>query len=471
MFMRVSGDPKVSSAVVSVEAIPVRLFFGPLQVTIKYTYPRGGTTIYQRPVPKALRDRYPGATIKKVLKTTDPIKVARMVTDLNRHYEAEWAGLLASPESSPKALKVHADALLRSYGLAPHSPDNDPRAIELIHDVLDQKRMRYAGGDERLYQEADEAEYLTPVEREAGKRLHGKPRDTLSEVVEVYLKAHRKRDDEKFGIDQRRTLATLTTVVGDKEVASFTRDDARLYIDACQAAGKKTGTIKRRINMLGAMWSSYRRERDPHCVNTFERLVIPGDGADAEARLPYTPEQLRVLYAACRAKDDDLRWMIALLIDTGARLAEVVGLALDDLKLNAEVPHVVIKPHPWRRLKNKDSEREVPLVGASLWAAQRVHERAAKNQKFAFPRYTDEKTCKAINASQALVSWVRRIPIDRVIHELRHTMADRLREVQCPKAIQFAIDGHASQDVGDAYGLGYSLKVKAEWLGKVALKG
>jgi hypothetical protein len=27
--------------------------------------------------------------------------------------------------------------------------------------------------------------------------------------------------------------------------------------------------------------------------------------------------------------------------------------------------------------------------------------------------------------------------------------------VQCPKAIQFAIDGHASQDVGDAYGLGY----------------
>lgn len=205
----------------------MRLFFGPLQVTLKYTYPRGGTTIYQRPVPKALRDRYPGATIKKVLKTTDPIKVARMVTDLNRHYEAEWAGLLASPEASPKALKVHADALLRSYGLAPHSPNNDPRAIELIHDVIDQKRMLYAGGDERLYQEADEAEFLTPVEREAGRRLHGKARDTLSEVVEVYLKAHRKRDDKKFGIDQRRTLATLTAIVGDKEVASFTRDDAR----------------------------------------------------------------------------------------------------------------------------------------------------------------------------------------------------------------------------------------------------
>ena len=73
-------------------------------------------------------------------------------------------------------------------------------------------------------------------------------------------------------------------------------------------------------------------------------------------------------------------------------------------------------------------------------------------------------------ASQALVRWVRRTPIDRVNHELHHTMADRLREVQCQKAIQFAIDGHASQDVGDAYCLGYSLKVKAEWLAKVALE-
>jgi hypothetical protein len=49
-------------------------------------------------------------------------------------------------------------------------------------------------------------------------------------------------------------------------------------------------------------------------------------------------------------------------------------------------------------------------------------------------------------------------------------MADRLREVQCPKEIRYAIDGHARQDVGDGYGsTGHGLKVKAEWLNKVAL--
>lgn len=79
----------------------MRLALGPLQVTIKYTYPRGKTTIYQRVVPTDLRDRYPGATIKPDLKTSDPLKVARMVDRLNRKYEAEWEGLRAAPGSSP----------------------------------------------------------------------------------------------------------------------------------------------------------------------------------------------------------------------------------------------------------------------------------------------------------------------------------------------------------------------------------
>ena len=30
----------------------------------------------------------------------------------------------------------------------------------------------------------------------------------------------------------------------------------------------------------------------------------------------------------------------------------------------------MVQNHPWRRLKTKGSERKIPLVGASLWAAQ-----------------------------------------------------------------------------------------------------
>ena len=57
----------------------MRACFGPLQVTLKNTYLRGGTLIYQRAVPKDLQDRYPGKTIKHDLRTADIAKAARLV--------------------------------------------------------------------------------------------------------------------------------------------------------------------------------------------------------------------------------------------------------------------------------------------------------------------------------------------------------------------------------------------------------
>ena len=73
------------------------------------------------------------------------------------------------------------------------------------------------------------------------------------------------------------------------------------------------------------------------------------------------------------------------------RLAEAAGLHLEDLHLDEEIPYVDITPHPWRSLKTKGSQRQVPLVGASLWAAQRIKQTASSC--FAFDRYTDNSQC------------------------------------------------------------------------------
>jgi len=457
----------------------MRLSLGPLQVTIKYTYPRGKTTIYQRAVPTDLRLRYPGATIKRDLKTTNPIKVARLVENLNRSIEAEWEGLRAAPESSPESLKSHADEALRSWGLAPHPAENMPEAISLLGDYLDDKRAAFAqttarvlGEDEEhIYREASAREFLTPVEIEALQRLHGKPEAsaTINDALDIHLDTNRKRDDLKFTTYARRAFASLVSVTGDKEIKKFTRADARKFIAKGLEDSLNTATIRRRINSFRAVWSSYRRECDPQLPNPFEGLAIPGEGLDKKARVPFTTDELKVLISACRAKDDGLRWILAMLADTGARLAEVVGLTLNDIVLDGEVPHIIIQPHPWRSLKNAASARVVPLVGAALWAAQRVKGTAADDQVFAFPKYTTATECKATHASGAIAAWIRRLPLEHTAHDLRHTMADRLKAIQYPKDIRYAIDGHAAQDVGDTYGTGYGLKVKAEWLGKVVL--
>ena len=38
--------------------------------------------------------------------------------------------------------------------------------------------------------------------------------------------------------------------------------------------------------------------------------------------------------------------------DTGMRLAEDVGLLKRDIILDADIPYISLKPHPWRPLKN-----------------------------------------------------------------------------------------------------------------------
>lgn len=166
--------------------------------------------------------------------------------------------------------------------------------------------------------------------------------------------------------------------------------------------------------------------------------------------------------------DDDRRWLIALISDTGMRLAEAAGLHLDDLCLDEKIPYVDIKPHPWRPLKTKGSQRQVPLVGASLWAAQRISKTASSC--FAFCRYTDNQQCRANSASNALNKWLKaNFRDDIVIHGFRHAFRDRLRAVKCPSEITDQIGGWSSGKIGEAYGDGVANKQLYQFMMKIRL--
>jgi integrase len=101
-----------------------------------------------------------------------------------------------------------------------------------------------------------------------------------------------------------------------------------------------------------------------------------------------------------------------------------------------------------RRLKTKGSQRDIPLVGASLWACNRLLE-ANDDSIFAFPRYCNEKTANANSAVVHLNKWLSDyVPEGCVIHSFRHSMRDRLRAVQCPSDIIDQIGGWKTAGVG-----------------------
>jgi len=190
---------------------------------------------------------------------------------------------------------------------------------------------------------------------------------------------------------------------------------------------------------------------------------------DIKERLPVSPHDIKLIQTHCRENNDEMRWLLALISDTGMRLAEAAGLELNDIVLDSEIPYINLKPNESRRLKTKQSSRKIPLIGLSLWAAQQV--KSEFNGTYAFPRYTKGGRCNANSASAALNKWIKQIATQPVsLHSFRHSLTDRLRAVQCPRDIIDAIGGWTAGSIGEKYGQGYKLNVLHEWMLKLVIK-
>ncbi|MDB2598969.1 tyrosine-type recombinase/integrase, partial [Paracoccaceae bacterium] len=161
------------------------------------------------------------------------------------------------------------------------------------------------------------------------------------------------------------------------------------------------------------------------------------------------------------------RWLIALIADTGIRLGEGAGLLKSDFIQKNGILCVNIRPHPWRSLKTSSSERLVPLVGSSKWAAERILAQST-DSRFAFPNYNNGQRTNANSASAALNKWLKlKIGRGYTIHSFRHSMRDRLRAVECPSEIIDQIGGWLTHGVGISYGNGYPEALLFKWLCRI----
>ena len=107
----------------------------------------------------------------------------------------------------------------------------------------------------------------------------------------------------------------------------------------------------------------------------------------SKKRLPIPLEALTAIQEECVKIDDENRWLLALISDTGMRLSEAVGLHVEDILINQSVLFIDLKPHPWHPLKTAGSQRQIPLIVSSYWAARRLKQ---INEKYAFPKYIHE---------------------------------------------------------------------------------
>ena len=75
-----------------------------------------------------------------------------------------------------------------------------------------------------------------------------------------------------------------------------------------------------------------------------------------------TNSEMKKLQTLFRSADGELRWPVALVSDTGMRIAKATELLRTDLETRCRIAHVDVRPHPWRRLKTIGSSLVIPLV-------------------------------------------------------------------------------------------------------------
>ena len=194
-----------------------------------------------------------------------------------------------------------------------------------------------------------------------------------------------------FAAGVHRSLCYLVEIAGDKPIDAYVRTDANALRDHLRGRGLSSQTIKRNLSNLRATMNFVFKELGLEPNFAFSGVYLGEDVATVK-RKPVATKDIQTLQALCRQTDDEPRWIIALLSDTGLRLSEALGLTKEDVHLTATTPYIDIRPRPWRRLKTRSSKRQVPIVGQALWALQQACE-AAQGQLI-FPKYCTLTTCK-----------------------------------------------------------------------------
>lgn len=399
---------------------------GCFSVSVRYlTTSRDGVFWYYRRIPIAARANL-GLTanfVRVSLSTRDRSEAIRKVAEVNSRYEAQWAS--ASAEAR------NAEHLT-------------------LWTLLNQQPVTQS------------ATTSGPCSEVAGVVTSPAPL-LLSEALGLYLSQHPRGANKRFKQNARLSIGYVIDAVGDLPLDRYTRQNALAVRDALLAKSKTT-SVKRRFNVINAVFNAANHEHALKLNNPFSGIRIANLGNDTEKREEFTLDELRTLAGACRQMADDRRFIISMILDTGARLGEIVGLRVSDVFLDAPVPYIHIRPFKGRSLKTTSSERRVPLVGEALWAAKR----AVEGKDLSGPLFPDYGPEKGDSASNALNKWLREhLGIPKTMHGLRHTMRTRMRVAAIPEEIQNRIGGWTEgASVSRGYG-SFPLELLKEHLEKV----
>lgn len=438
---------------------------GAFRVMCKYIELKKNRWYYRRRVPDDVQHLHRHETTKKPqaqlyfsLKTADKNTAARLADGQTRRLDALWRAHRYSSGYDPDPLA--SLAALERAGLQPGDGERH-HGRDAITSFVDALVGQYDQDEPRPMPSRQDRLTLDILNGGSIPR-------TLTDAKEKHFELG-KGPKSKSGQQQfKRAWDLLWDITGDIIVADIRRKHCNEFVSRLIKQGVSAETIKRYLSQIRPVISTAIVEFELNISNQFNDLRIANqDEPPRKPRDTFTLAELAAIRNRCHELDDERRWAIAMLSDTMCRLAEIIGLRKADVFLDAAIPYIHIRPTADRRLKTKGSERMVPLVGEALWACRKAMQ---TNGPFLLPIFQPKGQAKDFNpgtASAALNKWLRDNKLagkEQTLHSLRHTMRDRLRNVEAPSDLIDRIGGWSTKGVGEGYGKGHGLEVMQKYM-------
>ncbi|WP_192182977.1 tyrosine-type recombinase/integrase [Mesorhizobium amorphae] len=422
---------------------------------------RDGIWYLVRRVPKEFAAYDPRGLVRistGVAVADDPrgIRARDAVRSLGAGLEAYWRRL-GDGQSAEAALRFEAvRKRARSFGVAYRT--NEELAAGPLDELMARIKLLL---DKDAVEDAKDVSAVMGGEQRPALRLSGLVKE-FETIEQQTLLAMSPNQVKKWRNPKTRAIANLIGVIGDKEIARLTRDDAVAFREWWQkrivGGGLDIGTANKDIGHLSKMLRvvdlTYQLKLEP----VFHQLRL--SGAVAAQRAAFTAQFVQGEILAKGALDglnEEARHLVYLIADTGLRLSEAANLTTETIHLDHEIPHVQVRPNG-RRLKTDHSARDIPLVGCAL--------EAIKLHPEGFPRYRDKAASLSALVNKVLTNKKLLPTSEHSLYSLRHTFEDRLTAVEAPEKVIASLMGH--KWIRPKYGAGPSLAQKREWLQRIA---
>jgi len=280
---------------------------------------------------------------------------------------------------------------------------------------------------------------------------------SLSELLGRYLSAKKwesRKIKSKAAAD--RQIKTFIKSTGDPCVTEVKKFMAYDLARELEAEGKSNSLIRSTISAVSSMLTWCELEGAIE-ANPLVNLNLSDFGTKTKHYKPFEPAQLHALFAMSMPEQE--RLLLEILVTTGMRLDEAALLTWKQVKELDGIRYFDLSD---AIVKNKASARLVALPDC-LTLPPRGTGRLFD--------YTVDVDGKASNrASRVLGEIIKKLPSKhkgQVVHSLRGTLKDLLRDAGVSKETNDYITGHSGSDVASTYGSGPSLMVRYEAVNKV----